>query len=712
MIDGTKKSGITVGTKIRWIAHPWGDSTYEDGWFGGILDGEGSISNGNRKGVQVSASQLRGPVFDRMVAYAKSTGFAFGIENDLTQRLTKYGKSPVPRLAFTRMAEVFELIGKTRPTRMLAKRFWEGRELPGKRVGTGWATVTSIEPLPEQEVIDVQTSTGTFIAEGFVSHNSTIMLVLDLFWLYVNPGLQGAMIADTADNRENFRKQIGDIMDSLPKGWRIPVIAHNRNELRLSNGSVLQYMSAGKGKNSGLGRSRALSYTHATETSSWGDQKGIDSLRAALAQVNPNRLFCFESTALGYNVFYDMWNEAKASPTQIAIFIGWWAKDSYMHAEGSAEYDHWWAIHPVLSEYEAETAHAVKVQYDWDITSEQWAWYREVSSQRSHESMMEDYPATEHEAFVASGHTFFNVVRLNTDIQFITESRSSFHGWNYTLGANFLDMKMEPANNVEALDLRVWEKPKAGAVYVIGVDPAYGRSADADRSVISVWRCFADKLVQVAEYATPIPDSRQVAWVMAHLASEYRDCIINLEIQGGGSQVMQELNSLKQLLQWGHLKETARALKAEDCLDGAKWFLWNRPDSMGAGFAYGFKTGFDNKGLILNKFRDLYSNETVIVRSRHLLEEMLTLRQDGDRIAASGRNKDDRVMAAAFAIYAWDQWRRVAMMADNRTHERETLNQQRIESSTTDHVLGHIVPDFFANRAAQRAKAYYDSLDD
>lgn len=540
---------------------------------------------------------------------------------------------------------------------------------------------------------------------------STVLLVLDLFWLYVNPGLQGAMIADTADNRENFRKQIGGIMDSLPAGWRIPVVAHNRNELRLSNDSVLQYMSAGKGKNSGLGRSRALSYTHSTEVSSWGDQKGIDSLRAALAQANPNRLFVFESTALGYNVFHDMWTEAKESPSQRAIFIGWWAVDVYEHAEGP-DYDFWWGRSPTLTEYEQEATREVKLKYDWDITSTQWSWYREIASQRSHESMAEEFPSTENEAFQASGHAFFNSNRLNTDIQFITDSRSSFHGWNYALGDNFLDMKMEPANDVDALDLRVWEKPKPNGVYVIGVDPAYGRSEDADRSVISVWRCYSDKLVQVAEYATPIPDSRQVAWVLAHLASEYRDNIINLEIAGGGSNVMQELNSLKQLIQWGHLRETARNLNASDCLEGAKWFLWNRPDSMGAGYAYGFKTSFDTKMLILNKFRDTYSNETVIVRSRHLLDEMLTLQQDGDRVAASGRNKDDRVMAAAFAIYAWDQWRRVPMMADNRTYEREMVNQQRVESTNKDHVLGHIVPNFFANAAAARAQAYYDSLDD
>jgi hypothetical protein len=230
--------------------------------------------------------------------------------------------------------------------------------------------------------------------------------------------------------------------------------------------------------------------------------------------------------------------------------------------------------------------------------------------------------------------------------------------------------------------------------------------------VISVWRCFSDKLVQVAEYATPQPETRQVAWVMAHLASEYRDCIINLEITGPGGQVMQELTTLKQHLSWGSLRETARQMRVEDCLDGAKWFLWNRPDSMSAGYSYNWKTNFDNKLMIFNKYRDMYSAEQVIPRSRHLLDEMLTLQQDGDRIAASGRNKDDRVFAACLAVYAWDTWRRVPMMAENRTYEREMLNQQRIESSGKDHVLGNIVPEFFAQAAQARLAAYYEQFED
>ena len=69
------------------------------------------------------------------------------------------------------MNELFALIGKTRPTRFIGKYWWENRELPGKRSGIAYAKVISIQPLGIRKMVDLQTTSKTFIAEGFVSHN-------------------------------------------------------------------------------------------------------------------------------------------------------------------------------------------------------------------------------------------------------------------------------------------------------------------------------------------------------------------------------------------------------------------------------------------------------------------------------------------------------------------------------------------------------------
>ena len=420
---------------------------------------------------------------------------------------------------------------------------------------------------------------------------STILLALDIFWLYMHPGLQGALICDTAQNLEIMRGTITEMLESLPPRYRVPIRSHNRTGLVLANGSRLQYMSAGKNKNSGLGRSRALNYVHATECSSWGDQKGLDSLLHALAEQNPNRLYVFESTALGYNLFHDMWEEAKSDARQRAIFIGWWSKDTQQIARDDEDFERWWGEQPYLTEEEAKTAKIVEAEYGWRITEEQWAWYRRKSfNAKDEHSLLEEQPSTEHEAFQATGNSFFSLKKITADMDFLSHNQVAYTGYKYTLGKRFLQMRMEETKIPDEVDLKVWENPVEGAKYVLGVDPAYGRDEDKDRSTIEVWRCFADKLVQVAEYSTPMPETRHVAWVMAHLAGCYRDCMINLEITGPGGETLLELNNLK--LQMQHdvgQRELVASLNPNWALDQARWYLYHRPDSMGPGYAYAWK---------------------------------------------------------------------------------------------------------------------------
>ena len=47
----------------------------------------------------------------------------------------------------------------------------------------------------------------------------------------------------------------------------------------------------------------------------------------------------------------------------------------------------------------------------------------------------------------------------------------------------------------------------------VGADPAYGSSDWADRFCIQVYRCYADGLDRVAEFATSELNTYQFAWV-------------------------------------------------------------------------------------------------------------------------------------------------------------------------------------------------------
>lgn len=533
---------------------------------------------------------------------------------------------------------------------------------------------------------------------------STISLAIDVFWLSLHDRMQGALITDTEGNRDKFRILLEQYIESLPRGLRVGIRAHNRNNLVLNNGSVLDYLVAGTRKvNSSLGRSRALNFVHATEMSSWGSEEGIASLMASLAQKHPHRLYLFESTARGFNLFHEMWQSAQQDPTgQKAFFIGWWAKELYRFERGSEEYKRYWT--GSFDEGELDFMEKVEAEYGVKITDEQIAWHRYFRTHKitDNDLMKQEYPSTADEAFIMTGRSFFPIQRVAADLKFLKEMDGGpLKAYNYNLGENFLATALEPQPAGKDCDLRIWEEPHPNGVYVMGVDPAYGRTDDKDCHSIQVYRCFADKMVQVAEYASYVPETYQVTWVMCHLAGAYKDIWINLEVNGPGFAIQQEMRHLKQMLVAGVFSSQPNPLD-QDVFSAVKSYLYKRPDSLGAGYCYFWKTTADNKLTILNQLRDTYTLRMLRVRSIPLLEEMERVVQNGSEIKGEGRSKDDRVFASALACKAWIEWIRPAMIANGQTYESVT-EVDRISAETPGAtMIGRVVSQFFQDQESRR----------
>lgn len=545
---------------------------------------------------------------------------------------------------------------------------------------------------------------------------STVLMALDLFWLQMNPGLKGALIAHSADAVLKFRETVERMVTNLPAGFRIKVTKHNRAMMILQNGSSLQYLNAGTKKNSGLGRSQSYNFVHATEMSSWGDENGLQALLRSLAQKNPKRLYIFESTALGFNMFHDMWEDAKDTDEQKAFFIGWWAKRDYRIDRDTREFAKWWTQQSMLSDDELLKCHIVKEKYNYVVTDEQIAWYRREANNKSAQTMSSELPWHEDEAFQATGSPYFSLARVTDDMNALVDAGSSFNGYTYDFGHHFTDTVCRKVDHVDDADLRVWEPPRPNAKYAIGVDPAYGRDKQKedgtpDRSVIEVYRCYADIMVQVAEFATDRPEPRQLAYALAHLCGAYRDCMINVEINGPGALVMTEIRHLKELMAANPAAFSVAKEAAEMGITGAlnamRWFLWNRVDSLGGGYAYNTKTSSAEKDIIYGSFRDEYNSQLIVVKSMPLLVEMTKLIQDGAFIEASGRNKDDRIFASGLANQAWVKWVRRDLMAALRTFERET--RAEADAMVKDGTINNsLLSDYFKKKqqeAAQSAKA-------
>jgi len=475
---------------------------------------------------------------------------------------------------------------------------------------------------------------------------TTISLALDLYWQFTHPGWQGTLVSDTEENRDMFRSTLAMYIEGLPKEYKIPLVAHNRNQMVLKNRSRIFYQIAGN--KSRLGQGKAITYLHATETASWGNEEGLASLIASLAEKNPERLYMFESTAQGFNMFHDMYKTAKSARTQRAIFCGWWRNEFYSVDPESNIYKVYWD--GKLSGEEKEWVKDIKKLYGVEINSRQMAWWRwKMHEGIKDESLMyQEFPPTEDYAFVMTGTSFFSNSRC-TDAAKAAKKQSPDH-FRYVFGQLFQDTQVIPST--ERLGtLKIWEEPIDTAYYVIGADPAYGSSDWADRFCIQVFRCYADGFDQVAEFATNEMNTYQFAWVIAHLAGAYKNSTLNLEVNGPGQSVINEIRNLKRLA-----VATGGALGHGllDVLGSMTNYIWRRNDTLGGlSNSIGYLTTSNSKERMLQYMKDYFEREMMTVRSMDTLEEMKTIVREDGFIGAPGRAKDDRVIACALAAVAF-----------------------------------------------------------
>lgn len=432
---------------------------------------------------------------------------------------------------------------------------------------------------------------------------STGSRALTLFWIGMHDGLKGYMIFDTTAHMEEARLELIDMLNSIPKSYKFPRLSReNRYLIRLTNGSSMIFASAGvrNSKSSGtLGRSSGISFVHASEMCSWDNIEGLEAFKNSLAEDNPNRLYIWESTARGFNQWEEMWREARADSThQKCTFLGWWSKDNQIIAKNNPDYEKYGMLD--LSTNERKKTEEVKKLYNWDITQEQWAWYRRKMDPGAKQEgdarpdfegdglKLQEQPSTEQEAFQVTGSTFFEAERL-TEIEVKTVSKK-FKTYHYGTGIEFTDCRIYPSPNARMVELKVWNEPEEdNATYVIAADPAFGANEHNDRSAIQVLRCYADGCDQVAEYAWPLVNSRQFGWVIMSLCGYYggdrqqNEIYLILELNGPGEAVWNEIQSLKSQLAYGYQPKQVEERGLRNIYQNVRNYIYNRSDSMSSG---------------------------------------------------------------------------------------------------------------------------------
>lgn len=511
---------------------------------------------------------------------------------------------------------------------------------------------------------------------------STFFLALDLFWAFEYKGLLGVFITHKEDSRDDFRAAIEVFFAEIPKGFFVRYVRHNRNLLILKNGSKFRYLIAGTAENrkGGLGRSGSANYVHATECAFYGSGDDVAEFRSQTSSLYPHRLQIYETTANGFNWFSEDWEIATKDPSKRTIFVGWWRDERNQlpldHTFFAKYMPH--GLATTLSPLERKRVRLVRELYGVEISLQQVAWYRwHLESEKSGDqgTMDQEHPWTPDDAFQATGSKFFTVEALTN----ITRDarKHLFQTYRYRLTHKFEETRVAQVNDPRA-ELRIWEDKSPFGYYAAGCDPAFGGGGDADNSVISIWRCYSDMMVQVAEYCTGQPSTYQLAWVLAHLCGYYGGtyCMPVLELTGGAGQaVLDELNKIQKLST--EMKPGDEADNIRNILKNMRHFFYKRIDSLSGQLVYHWVTTETLKRRVMDQMKNGVELGRMVPKSLMLCKEMTAIVNDDGYIAAQGRGKDDRVMAAGLAYQAWNTWIQPRLKAQGLSLEQSHKIEER-----------------------------------
>jgi hypothetical protein len=521
---------------------------------------------------------------------------------------------------------------------------------------------------------------------------SSFFLALDMFWAFSHKGLLGVFITHKEEARDDFRSTVEVFFAETPTKYRINYVRHNRNLLILKNASKFRYLIAGTSevRKGGLGRGGAANFVHATECAFYGNGDDLAEFRSQTSSLYPHRLQIYETTANGFNHFWDMWEIAKEDPTKKAIFIGWWRDERNQLPVAHPFFANYMpdGIKSTLSPLERKRVREVRELYHFEISLQQIAWYRWhlAAEKDSDQSMMDqEYPWTEGDAFVATGSKFFTVDAMTDHMRLA--KKSPFQTFRYKLGMRFEETELRQVRDARA-ELRVWEEASRFGYYVLGGDCAYGSSDEADRSVASIWRCYSDCMVQVAEFCTAQPSTYQFAWVIAHLAGYFGITFLMpvIEINGPGKAVKDELDKVQRMA--SEIRPHDENYHIRNILGNMRHYFYRRMDNPSGGeLLYGWNQTEDLKRMMMNQFKNGVELGRCVIRSVPLCEEMRRIVNNNGSIGAEGRAKDDRVTGAALAYQGWNTWVQPRVKALGLTLEKSRQIEEKGGTPPTERVI-------------------------
>jgi hypothetical protein len=187
----------------------------------------------------------------------------------------------------------------------------------------------------------------------------------------------------------------------------------------------------------------------------------------------------------------------------------------------------------------------------------------------------------------------------------------------------------------------IWEPANYTKSYIVCADVGRGDSADYSAfHVIDI-----ENLEQVAEYKGKI-NTKDFGNMLVSIATEYNDAILIIENNNIGWATIQQVIDRD----YPNLFYTSKDLQYVD----VQHQINNRINTQERNMVAGFSTTSKTRPLIISKLEEFFREESVVVHSNRLIDELLTFVYINNRAEAMSGYNDDLVMSFAIGLWVRD----------------------------------------------------------
>lgn len=558
------------------------------------------------------------------------------------------------------------------------------------KILTKWAELEEAgTPLPRGKialiVVKARRVGATLLAQAAVAH--AVML---------HHRFSALIASDIPERSLKLYQTMERMYDNLPP-WMKPHMSGRVKADHLHFNELDSDLELGTGNQKNpMGQGVKLDFVHLSEVATWEPnfvgQIDDDIMPAFLSSQTSTSLWMLESTGKGMapNWFYEQYINAKAKKGIFrSMFVSWFDAPEVwsMPSEGLE-----------LKSRTQDMATRVERDYGVVLTKEQLAYYQVTREQFEEKQRLEDFlqemPSTEEEAFQSGYRSVFTI-----------EVRDRIRNTLRPLaGAYMVDAKRKKlaalpretwsqvgreASEADGV-LLIWEAPRRGFIYTIGVDSSYGEAMarNPDSCAVEVVRVGNKHAPdeQVAEWWGTM-DPIALATVCEMIGKFYTDRIEGLpakmaiEVNPGAPGLITQT----ELIRMGY----------------PHWYMWKKLNVMGGGFTnqIGWYTTPSTRPL-LTKMGVKYLNEdTLKINSALLLTEMGDFVRHQNKIgrehlAHREGAHDDRIMALFIALYVSHEDDQLNQAEERRKHiemlsEKKPVPQYQRQGYTWAEAMAH-----------------------